>query len=84
MAKGEELHLPAVFLFCQSGDLPKRQMSLFDFLDDDKDDGGDDEWCTLVIIVMPVGGQLFRSFREIVTVHSRELIMNDMSAYVIL
>ena len=34
---------PRRFLFCQSGDLPKRQMSLFDFLDDDKDDGGDDE-----------------------------------------
>ncbi|MCQ2470176.1 MAG: bacteriocin [Ruminococcus sp.] len=38
MTKGEELHLPAVFLFCQSGDLPKRQMSLFDFLDDDKEE----------------------------------------------
>ena len=38
----------------------------------------------LVIIVMPVGGQLFRTFREIATIHSRELIMNDVSAYVIL
>ena len=34
---------PRLFLFCQSKDLPKRQMSLFYFLDDDKDDSGDDE-----------------------------------------
>ena len=61
-----------------------RQMSLFDFLDDDKDDGGDDEWCTQMIIVMPVGGQLFRTFREIATIHSREMAMNDVPAYVIL
>lgn len=27
---------------------------------------------------------LFRTFREIATVHSRELVMNDMPSYVIL
>ena len=38
----------------------------------------------LIFEFMPVGGQLFRSFREIATIHSREMVMNDMPAYVIL